>query len=656
MVSVIKANVGTGMIQNAEYNQGRPYFASVRPLLHDPHRLEDKELEQYNKYNKRLELLRERVEEIKAAGVDVFDIELEMALSLDSIKKGSFDIVELYLDSINQRISTFQDKVASKSIGDDDKPISSLWDEEKEKVFAEYQDDIVETIEESEGELLGRKDILDEAESGELERIRDQMDKLKEEEEVILAKKTPTRQDEQRRTEIQKKKDVMIGEEKAIRGRWETKRKSFEDELTNLSDRRKRISDDKTMIEKNDMLINQRIEGIKDEMKEKLESEFMVSNKDLTEVRAELNKIESKSNIIDSLLGRLGSRKKKKEELLQKELELKQRIREKEEEISKEGREKRSELVDEKDTLLIEFNKIKSDWAGVIAIQKRRVDVLQEMIDSKEKNITQLGTEEEKLTKKIEEKERALKTKEISIQKKLYSYVEEDISLDELMLREMERMIEMKREKVETLNEALENKEKLDRKAYTQIKRELMEADDSSIILVSAKPQDHMRSVIGLLRSLISDRNLSVVYLSMTKPYRHIIKNAEEAEIDTSNLYIIDCISQISGDAGTEKPLNVVLVENPTSLEEMSMYTEKLLEDIKDKNRIFLMDSLSSLSIYNNPSSVDEFTHFVITKIRLGKIGGIVLSMKTKETMEQLKAIRQFYDREIEVGSAKEKW
>jgi len=104
MMSVVKASVGTGMVQNSEYNRGRPYFVSFRPLLHDPHRLSDEILDQYDKYNKRAEGLKEQLDNMKKVEVDVFDLELELTLLTDNIKRGSFDIVELYLESLEPRI------------------------------------------------------------------------------------------------------------------------------------------------------------------------------------------------------------------------------------------------------------------------------------------------------------------------------------------------------------------------------------------------------------------------------------------------------------------------------------------------------------------------------------------------------------------------
>ncbi|MEM4347914.1 MAG: DUF87 domain-containing protein [Candidatus Altiarchaeota archaeon] len=104
--SVVKAAVGTGMLQNAEYNKGRPYFISFRPILHSVQRISDKELERYDKFNIKIEELKDKIEKLKEVGVDVFDLELELNLAFDNVKKGSFDVAKLYLESLEPRINS----------------------------------------------------------------------------------------------------------------------------------------------------------------------------------------------------------------------------------------------------------------------------------------------------------------------------------------------------------------------------------------------------------------------------------------------------------------------------------------------------------------------------------------------------------------------
>jgi hypothetical protein len=113
--SVVKANIGTGMMQNAQYNKGRPYFISFRPPLHNPHKLKDEELELYEKYNAKVDALRKKLDELKSWGVDVFDLSLELDLTRNNIKKGGFDIVELYIESLEPKINNMHDERRGKN-------------------------------------------------------------------------------------------------------------------------------------------------------------------------------------------------------------------------------------------------------------------------------------------------------------------------------------------------------------------------------------------------------------------------------------------------------------------------------------------------------------------------------------------------------------
>ncbi|MFC2154468.1 hypothetical protein ACFLRC_03175, partial [Candidatus Altiarchaeota archaeon] len=126
--SIIKANVGTGMIQNSQYNNGRPYFVSFRPIYHNISRLSDEEIENYDKYNNRLNQLFDLVDELKAQEIDIFDVELELKLSSDNLKKGAFDVVEMYLETLEPRVKELYEKNTGRKPGveDHDKIISSV--------------------------------------------------------------------------------------------------------------------------------------------------------------------------------------------------------------------------------------------------------------------------------------------------------------------------------------------------------------------------------------------------------------------------------------------------------------------------------------------------------------------------------------------------
>ncbi len=111
---LVKASVGTGMVENPAYNRGKPYFVSFRPLLHNTQRLPDEELEKYNKYNEMIDDLQYQLEQLEEEKQDVFDLKLELKLALDKVKSGNFNMVEIYLQELVPRVEKSWQKLGKK--------------------------------------------------------------------------------------------------------------------------------------------------------------------------------------------------------------------------------------------------------------------------------------------------------------------------------------------------------------------------------------------------------------------------------------------------------------------------------------------------------------------------------------------------------------
>ncbi|MGD9276143.1 MAG: DUF87 domain-containing protein [Candidatus Pacearchaeota archaeon] len=102
--SLIRAEVGVAMFQNAEYNRGRPYFINFRPILHNTRRLPDEELEKYNKYNDIVDDLEFSIDALEREKQDVFDLRMELKLVKDKVMSGNFSVVEIYLEGLKPRV------------------------------------------------------------------------------------------------------------------------------------------------------------------------------------------------------------------------------------------------------------------------------------------------------------------------------------------------------------------------------------------------------------------------------------------------------------------------------------------------------------------------------------------------------------------------
>jgi hypothetical protein len=102
--TIPKLTVGTGLTQNAEYNDGKPYFVNFRPLLHDTHRLSDNDIAEHQKMNDRIEKIENQLKEMEERKVKTKDLRTELELAIDKKKEGKLKMAATYLDSVEGRI------------------------------------------------------------------------------------------------------------------------------------------------------------------------------------------------------------------------------------------------------------------------------------------------------------------------------------------------------------------------------------------------------------------------------------------------------------------------------------------------------------------------------------------------------------------------
>ena len=99
-----RLEIGTALVQNPEYNEGKPWFIRFRPLLHDTSSLTAAELGKYEDFQKRLDEIEKEIENLKKKKIDTYDIELELKLAKEKVKQAQFRMAETYIESLRNRI------------------------------------------------------------------------------------------------------------------------------------------------------------------------------------------------------------------------------------------------------------------------------------------------------------------------------------------------------------------------------------------------------------------------------------------------------------------------------------------------------------------------------------------------------------------------
>jgi len=123
------------------------------------------------------------------------------------------------------------------------------------------------------------------------------------------------------------------------------------------------------------------------------------------------------------------------------------------------------------------------------------------------------------------------------------------------------------------------------------------------------------------------------VYLSITRSYDSIIKDFKDMP-EKKNIKFIDCISRAAGIPPKEP--GCIYIESPALLEKIILEITDVFRDLEDDiNKYLIIDSLSSLLIYNDTSLVTEFFTHLSNRTRMLGIHTVSLVIE-EETDEGL--------------------
>jgi len=106
---ISRQSVGVGLMQNAKYNDGKPWFINFRPTYHSPHKITDEMLNLYDKYARMLEEIEVKINLFKKQGKDMANMEIELKLAKTKLKQARFKMCEIYITSLNKGIKHFKE-------------------------------------------------------------------------------------------------------------------------------------------------------------------------------------------------------------------------------------------------------------------------------------------------------------------------------------------------------------------------------------------------------------------------------------------------------------------------------------------------------------------------------------------------------------------
>lgn len=164
-------------------------------------------------------------------------------------------------------------------------------------------------------------------------------------------------------------------------------------------------------------------------------------------------------------------------------------------------------------------------------------------------------------------------------------------------------------------------------------------SDEIVSLIIPDEEYDTM--LIKIAGSLSKDYK-KILYVSIDKPCKLLVSNFKQNKIDPNKFYFIDCITKNEKEVSSIE--NCTHVSSPMALDEIKEVIFHALE--KQKIDVTLIDSISSLSIYNEHANVLKFMHSVDCKLIAKKSKGVFpfRKGKEKENIDKRESIEMFTD------------
>lgn len=176
------------------------------------------------------------------------------------------------------------------------------------------------------------------------------------------------------------------------------------------------------------------------------------------------------------------------------------------------------------------------------------------------------------------------------------------------------------------------------------MKLNFKEIDNNELVLLVI-PSDKVDEVNSSILKYFSNTKKAVsVYTTFTKPYKVLLKNFKKGGIELSGIFLIDCVTPVS-EFGEILGTNKVIFCQPNSLTNISISISTALKNMpRDKSRVLILDTISTLMLYNNKNTVVKFIHHLIGEIRKYGVKSFIFTLDEESDKAIISEVARFCD------------
>lgn len=179
--------------------------------------------------------------------------------------------------------------------------------------------------------------------------------------------------------------------------------------------------------------------------------------------------------------------------------------------------------------------------------------------------------------------------------------------------------------------------------AYATL-RENLDGLEKPVVLVLIDPIRYQDAVVEFLRYFTSKVQRGI-YVTLNKPFAVLTRNFEKAEIPVDTLFFVDAITNVG--AVQEQPTHVCL-GTEKDLSSLCIAISKAVNRFSGE-KFLILDSLSTLLIYNDQKAVAKFAHLLSEKMRRWETSGLLLTVEMNAERDVVLQLAPFCDKVVRI-------
>lgn len=179
--------------------------------------------------------------------------------------------------------------------------------------------------------------------------------------------------------------------------------------------------------------------------------------------------------------------------------------------------------------------------------------------------------------------------------------------------------------------------------AYQRISETLRDFD-KPIVLTLIDPMRYQEATVDIL-NYFTKKLPRGIYVTLNKPFSVLMKTFENAGVPAESLFFVDGITNVPA---LEEGKDHACLGSGVGLSNLCIGISKAV-NMFEGEKFLLLDSLSTLLIYNDPKSVSKFAHLLTEKMRRWNTSGSLLTVEMNAEKDVVSQLAPFCDKVVKI-------